>query len=70
MAAKQGTLLGRACVVLSGWNRRFHLDAAKEWVADGDVAECLLLAMIDLVSVAVHDIGKREDAVVGMEHEV
>ena len=37
MAVKQGTVGGRACVVLSGWNERFHLDAVEEWVADGDV---------------------------------
>ena len=39
MATEQGTIRGRACVVLSGWNGRFHLGAVEEWAADGDVGD-------------------------------
>lgn len=56
------------CVAI-GWNKRVHLDAAEEWVANGDVAKWLLSVAVDLVSVAVHEIGK-EYAGVGIGHEV
>ena len=47
--------LGTLAHAFSPTNGRFHLDAAEEWVAAGDVADSP--AAVDLESVAVHEIG-------------
>ncbi|KAJ0965492.1 hypothetical protein J5N97_026630 [Dioscorea zingiberensis] len=50
-------VLGTLAHAFSPTDGRFHLDAAEQWVADGDVTTASSDAAIDLESVAVHEIG-------------
>ncbi|TKY58582.1 Metalloendoproteinase 2-MMP [Spatholobus suberectus] len=49
--------LGTLAHAFSPTNGRFHLDAAEDWVASGDVTRSALPTAVDLESVAVHEIG-------------
>ncbi|XP_072953181.1 metalloendoproteinase 3-MMP-like [Typha angustifolia] len=49
--------LGTLAHAFSPTDGRFHLDAAEDWVADGDVSTASSSAAVDLESVAVHEIG-------------
>ncbi|KAH7674574.1 Peptidase M10A protein [Dioscorea alata] len=50
-------VLGTLAHAFSPTDGRFHLDAAEQWVAEGDVTTASSDAAIDLESVAVHEIG-------------
>ncbi|MQM07764.1 hypothetical protein Taro_040607 [Colocasia esculenta] len=50
-------VLGTLAHAFSPPDGRFHLDAAENWVAEGDVAAAESLSAVDLESVAVHEIG-------------
>ncbi|KAG1327033.1 metalloendoproteinase 2-MMP-like [Cocos nucifera] len=50
-------VLGTLAHAFSPTDGRFHLDAAEQWVADGDVTQASSNVAVDLESVAVHEIG-------------
>ncbi|ONK59530.1 uncharacterized protein A4U43_C08F7370 [Asparagus officinalis] len=50
-------VLGTLAHAFSPTDGRFHLDAAEDWVAEGDVTDAGSGNAVDLESVAVHEIG-------------